>query len=104
MNSFKYAYNYVYYVEVPAGIFKKGDMGCIGHWNYKGQRKMADSIYEAVKHILEHWFMNIKFIYVIKYQPHTQSSISSSIFNNHIEIGLFQAFYLHSYAVYTSIS
>lgn len=54
VNSFHYAYSNVYYVEVPAGIFKKADMGCIGHWNYKGQRIMADSIYEKVKDILEH--------------------------------------------------
>jgi hypothetical protein len=52
VKSFKYAYAYTYYVEVPSGIFVKGNMGCIGHPNAKGQALIAESIYETVNKIL----------------------------------------------------
>lgn len=50
--SFSYAYDKAYYVEIPAGIFEKGDFGCVGHPSAAGQRKIADAIYERVKAIL----------------------------------------------------
>lgn len=52
ITSFKYAYPSVYFVEVPAGIFVKGNMGCMKHPNAKGQRLVAEAVYEQVKTIL----------------------------------------------------
>lgn len=52
--AFKYSYQHVYYVEVPPGIFIKGNMGCIQHPNYKGQKLVAEAVYQQVKDILEH--------------------------------------------------
>lgn len=52
IKSFNYAYDLVYYVEVPARVFAKGDFACVGHPNEEGYRKLADAIYPKVKHIL----------------------------------------------------
>lgn len=40
-------------MEVPQGIFVRGNMGCINHPNAKGQQKIADALYDKVKAILE---------------------------------------------------
>lgn len=52
INSFRYAYESVYFVRVPKGIFIKDQMGCSKHPNAIGQRKVAEAIYEDVKKIL----------------------------------------------------
>lgn len=53
IQSFNFAYNQAYFVEVPERIFTAGNMGCINHPNAKGQQKVADALYERVKAILE---------------------------------------------------
>lgn len=52
VKSFSYAYQSVYYVEIPEGTLSKQDMGCIGHPNAKGQRKIAEAVYQGVRQIL----------------------------------------------------
>ena len=51
VREFRYGYKYVYYVEVPHSAFAKENLGCIGHPNVKGQRLIADLLYEQVRPI-----------------------------------------------------
>ncbi len=46
VKSFKYAYNLVYYIEIPVGTLSKEYMGCIGHPNSLGQRRIAEAVYK----------------------------------------------------------
>lgn len=39
--SFSFAYKESYYIEVPKGTIGKESMGCAGHFNVRGQRKLA---------------------------------------------------------------
>lgn len=49
---FAYAYRSVYYLEIPEGTQGKQEIGCIGHPNVQGQRKIAEALYQGVKKIL----------------------------------------------------
>lgn len=50
---YQYAYEKISYVEVPRGVFTKGQLGCMSHPNAKGQRLMAELLYPEVKRILK---------------------------------------------------
>ena len=53
IKEFRYAYDKIFYVEIPALAEKKSDVGCMSHPNVAGQRYIADSVYPQVRDILE---------------------------------------------------
>lgn len=52
VKSFNFAYNLVYYIEIPAGTLGKEYMGCIGHPNSIGQRRIAEAVYKQTIKII----------------------------------------------------
>ena len=52
-NEVRYAYKYIYYVQIPDGTLQKEDIGCVGHPNARGHAKMAKALYEQVRRIIQ---------------------------------------------------
>jgi len=52
VHEYAYGYKDLYYLEIPYGTIGKKDMGCMGHPNVTGHRKMAQALEEGVRKIL----------------------------------------------------
>jgi len=44
----------VYYVEIPVGTLSREYMGCIGHPNSIGQKRIAEAVYKEAIKVINH--------------------------------------------------